>query len=62
MVKIQTEQDYKLVIAEIKNLLHNTNPIVTAEEIPEIKTLSMAATEYELIKYDFTKRSLNQAS
>ncbi|WP_316737504.1 hypothetical protein [Pedobacter aquatilis] len=62
MVNISTEQEYKLVIAQIKSLLNTSNPTVITEEIPEMMRLSQAATEYEQIKYDFTKRSLNQAS
>lgn len=57
MNTILTEQEYKLVIAEIKNLQNSS-----IDEIPEIKKLSAAAIAYEQIKYDFTKSVLNQAS
>lgn len=57
MNTILTEQEYKLVIAEIKNLQNNS-----ADNIPEIKNLSAAAIAYEQEKYDFTRAVLHQAS
>jgi len=57
MNTIFTEQEYKLIIAEIRNLENNS-----VKDISEIKSLSAAAMAYEQVKYDFTGAVLHQAS